>query len=75
VTSTGRWLFRASGDLTFAIADAWYSPSYGVRIACRAIEFTTTADVSESRDYVFAIGPEAWMASAAFAVEMAALNA
>jgi hypothetical protein len=74
VTTRGRWIFRASGDVTVAVVDAWYSPSYGVRIACRAIDLTTTADVSENRDYIFAIGPEAWMDSAALAVETAALQ-
>ena len=75
VTTKGRCLLRASSDLSVAVVDAWYSPSYGVRIACRAIDFTTTADVSGHRDYIFAIGPDAWMDSAAAAVETAALRA
>jgi hypothetical protein len=64
VTGKGRWLFRAAKELTATIVDAWYSPSYGVRIACRAIDFTTTADLPGNRAYTFAIGPEVWMDSA-----------
>jgi hypothetical protein len=74
VTAGGRWRFRADTDLSIAVADAWYSPSYGVRRPCRALNLTRRADVSIERDYLFAIGPEAWMASSASASSIAVVT-
>ena len=55
-TASGRWHFRADPALTRDIAEAWYSPSYGVRIACRALDFNVSADVSAGPAFVFSIG-------------------
>ena len=52
------WEFRAPPQLNAAVSDAWYSPSFGVRIPCRAIDFATTAAVSAASKYQFSIGPE-----------------
>lgn len=52
------WELQAPVALKAAISNAWYSPSYGVRIPCRAITFTAAADVSSATDYGFVIGPQ-----------------
>ena len=38
-------------------SDAWYSPSYGVRIQCRAIEFELTFRLKDTALWQFAIKP------------------
>ena len=59
LTAVGRtWVFQAPGHLAVTISDAWYSPSYGVRVPCRAIAFTLAADLSSAPDYRFVIGPQ-----------------
>jgi len=60
VTVAGRWSLRADAMLSAAVSDAWYSPSYGVRQPCRAIDFTVDADVSVSPSYQFTLAPEGW---------------
>jgi hypothetical protein len=72
VTPAGRWLLRPSPNLELTVDEAWYSPSYGVRLPCRALHLTTEADVSAAGDYALAIGPEAWMGSPASTLERAA---
>lgn len=52
-----RFDLRASKALTARVTEAWYSPSFGVRVSCPAIDFTTAADVATASDYRFAIGP------------------
>jgi hypothetical protein len=74
ITKTGRWRFRADEALSIEVADAWYSPSYGVRIACRAIDITATVHIDGNRSYIFTIGPDTWMDSSAAAAEAAALH-
>lgn len=71
-TTAGRWRFRADRALTPEIADAWYSPSYGVRIPCRSIDLRASADVSAGSPFVFAVAPELWMDSSDAAREIAA---
>jgi hypothetical protein len=51
-----RWTFQAPAGLEATIADAWYSPSFGVREPCRAIDFTIAAGVP-GEDYRFEIIP------------------
>jgi hypothetical protein len=72
-TTAGRWRFRAEPALALEIADAWYSPSYGVRIACRSLDLRLSADVSAGSPFVFAVGPDAWMDSSDAARAIAAL--
>lgn len=55
--SAGQWEFRAPSMLNASVVDAWYSPSFGVRVKCRAIDFTLDADVAQTPTYRFAIGP------------------
>jgi hypothetical protein len=40
---------EAPRDLTLTIDDAWYSPSYGRRVACRALNLSTRAAISDRR--------------------------
>ncbi len=75
VRASGRFRFRAPADLTPQVGEAWYSPSYGVRVPCRAIDFTCEAVVSDARTYFFAIGPEAWLASGASVAALAVFQA
>lgn len=53
------WELRAPQHLKVSLSEAWYSPSYGVRVPCRAIGVTVTADVASAPDYRFVIGPHA----------------
>ena len=52
-------VLQAPRHLAAIISEAWYSPSYGVRVPCRAIALTVQADVSSATDYRFVIGPQA----------------
>lgn len=45
-------------NLQPAIADAWYSPSYGVRVACQALDLTVEAEVSPASDWRFTFVPK-----------------
>jgi hypothetical protein len=42
-------------DLLPAIGPAWYSPSYGVRQPCAAVDFETEFSAAERRAFAFAI--------------------
>ena len=59
LTSAGQtWELRAPSHLSATISEAWYSPSYGVRVPCRTLDFTMTTDISSASDYRFEIGPQ-----------------
>ena len=64
-TVNGRWRIRVDPALAVEVADAWYSPSYGVRTPCRALDMSVSIDVATAPAFVFAIGPEAWIDSPA----------
>jgi len=55
-TAAGRWELRAPLQLAAVVSAAWYSPSYGVRVPCRALDFSFTSDTSSASDYRFEIG-------------------
>ena len=55
VTRRGRWCLRPRPTLTATVSDAWYSPSYGVRVPCRAVDITRSVDVSTGPEFVFQI--------------------
>ena len=69
-----RWRFQASGDLSVTMTDAWYSPSYGVRLPCRAINLSMTADVADLA-CAFTIGPDAWAGSGAATTALSTFRA
>ena len=50
-----RWSFATSTAMRTTVSDAWYSPSYGVRVPCRAVNYALRADVSAGLDVVFRI--------------------
>jgi hypothetical protein len=54
-TKHGRWSISSEGTMSASVSDAWYSPSYGVRARCRAVDFVLTADVSADSEFVFQI--------------------
>jgi uncharacterized heparinase superfamily protein len=54
-TPGGRWYLRASVDLAAVVSTSWYSPSYGVRVPCAALDLTITTDVADGL-YTFVIG-------------------
>ncbi len=56
-SSRGRWALSLDRAMQPIVSDAWYSPSYGVRVACRAIDIVVTADVSAASEFVFRITP------------------
>lgn len=61
LTASGRrFFFQAPPTLAAIAGDAWYSPSYGAREPCRAIDFTVEADMSAPSSYEFTLAPEGW---------------
>jgi uncharacterized heparinase superfamily protein len=57
VAGGAAWAMDMPRDVTIAVTDAWYSPSYGVRVPCTAIDLTATLDVAASGTFQFAIAP------------------
>jgi uncharacterized heparinase superfamily protein len=51
----GVWTLASANNVSGTATDTWYSPSYGVRMPCRAIEFTSSADVSSEPDWSFTL--------------------
>jgi uncharacterized heparinase superfamily protein len=47
-------------ELDGKIQQAWFSPSYGVRRSCEAIELTVHVDIEDEASWLFVIGPENW---------------
>jgi hypothetical protein len=47
----------AAPELNLRIQDAWYSPSYGVRIACHGFDLETAVEIRSAAEYVFEISP------------------
>lgn len=50
---------RVPRDLQPSVTPAWYSPAYGVRIRCQAVEFETVQDISPGQEFLtqFVIAP------------------
>ena len=57
-SSSRRFRLRAPVEADATIADAWYSPSYGVRVPCRALDLTLETRLSGVASYSFAIDRE-----------------
>jgi uncharacterized heparinase superfamily protein len=47
--------FTAPAELESTVIPAWYSPSYGVRSSCLAIEFETTTSIRHAQEFAFGI--------------------
>ena len=47
--------FAAPAGLQSAVTKAWYSPSYGVRSPCLAIELVTTTSIHHAEEFAFRI--------------------
>ena len=64
VVTAGDWRGRlfVPRELAGSVCDSWYSPSYGVRVSCRALNLTISTDIAVAGLYVFAIGPDEWRA-------------
>jgi uncharacterized heparinase superfamily protein len=50
-----QWVLRFPGDLQASIVPAAYSPSYGVKRPCSAVELSARATLDGARDWEFAI--------------------
>lgn len=48
---------RFPAALRATLADAWYSPSYGVRVACRALDLAAEADLGHASEWRFTFMP------------------
>jgi len=56
LTTGGRtWSLVVPADFAIAIGPAEYSPSYGVKVPCLAIDITATVDLSGERGWQIAI--------------------
>jgi hypothetical protein len=51
------WILRGPQNANAVISDAWYSPSFGVRVPCSAIDFSIQQEIDASAEYQFMIGP------------------
>jgi hypothetical protein len=49
---------RFPADLRATLADAWYSPSYGVRAACRSLDLAVEAEVGPDSQWRFTVMPK-----------------
>ncbi len=49
------------GKLEARISDVFYSPSYGVKIPCKALDLSCYVDQDESSSWFFAIGSNGWL--------------
>jgi len=52
------WSLRSLDRLTPSVEDAWYSPSYGVRVASKAIEFRVEQQLPRQPDWTFRLEPQ-----------------
>jgi len=69
VTSQGEGVYRISAQnqhfvfytpktLAGEVNQAWYSPSYGVKIPCQSLDLTIKAELESSNDWFFALASE-----------------
>lgn len=52
-----QWMLTYPASLRPAVSDAWYSPSYGVRLKCQAIDLALTATLAGDYEVAFEIRP------------------
>lgn len=52
------WSLRSLDRLTPSVEDAWYSPSYGVRLPAKAIEFRVEQRLPRQQDWTFRLEPQ-----------------
>ena len=50
---------RPPAGLALAIADGWYSPSYGVRLPCRVLEFEAQVELPDEREWRYSLSATA----------------
>jgi hypothetical protein len=55
--STGRWRLIAPPGIAIVIEAAEYSPSYGVRVPCVALDISSRVDLAGERTWEFSIVP------------------
>jgi hypothetical protein len=55
--SAGRWRLMAPPDISIGIEAAAYSPSYGVRVPCVALDLSRRVDLAGERSWEFSIVP------------------
>ena len=53
------WALAVPSHLQATARDAWYSPSYGVRMPCLALDLTADETITETSVYRFEIAPDA----------------
>jgi len=54
-----QFYLRTPETLEGTIRDVWYSPSYGVRLPCRAIDLSLKAELKGAESWFFAMAGEA----------------
>lgn len=54
---TARYRLKVPAGLTAEVKPAWYSPSYGVRVPCQAIDLHGSIDLQGQKDWVFVLAP------------------
>lgn len=60
ISAGGRsWTLTIAGGLRPAISGAWYSPSYGVRVPCLAVDLVLDVLIADHSEYRFEIAPDA----------------
>lgn len=54
-----RYILASLDGLETQLGEAWYSPAYGVRLPCRALDFRHRNPAAGRSQWGFAVGPEA----------------
>ncbi len=53
------FFFCTPQTLAGEVNQAWYSPSYGVKIPCQSLDLTINAELESANDWFFTLAPEA----------------
>lgn len=65
VAAGRRFRFEAPADLVASVRSAWYSPTYGVRVPCAALDFHVDTALNGDRRWSFVLAPETSRSSVA----------
>jgi hypothetical protein len=68
-----RFYWRTPETLEGTISDAWYSPSYGVRLPCRAIDLSRNTELKGAESWFFAMACEACFTQSQWAAQLTSI--
>jgi hypothetical protein len=68
-----RFYLRTPETLEGTIRDAWYSPSYGVRLPCQAIDLSLNTELKGAESWFFAMACEACFTQPQWAAQLTSI--